>query len=140
MNLKLLAKVVHDNLNAGGGSERLAVATIKTLNELGFMVDVQTRIMPNIKNLRKCFGSLDINIRQLRQLDIISVLESKRANVLDHVGEDNDSNYDLIINTHGDLLPYLNRCYENEPIGLDSSFNHYNLPQNKSKKETLIIT
>jgi hypothetical protein len=33
---------VHDNLNAGGGSERLAVATIQALNELGFIVDVET--------------------------------------------------------------------------------------------------
>ena len=29
------AKIIHDNLNAGGGSERLAFATIELLNEMG---------------------------------------------------------------------------------------------------------
>ena len=32
------AKVVHDNLNAGGGSERLAFATIELLNGFIFQI------------------------------------------------------------------------------------------------------
>jgi recombinational DNA repair protein (RecF pathway) len=44
---KVLAKVIHDDLNAGGGSERLAITTIKLLNEMGFEVDVQTCEAPD---------------------------------------------------------------------------------------------
>ena len=43
------AKVIHDNLNAGGGSEHLAFTTIELLNEMGFVVvDLATLQKPNL--------------------------------------------------------------------------------------------
>jgi hypothetical protein len=47
------AKVVHDNLNAGGGSERLAFAAIELLNEMNFVIDLATLQKPNLKRQNK---------------------------------------------------------------------------------------
>jgi len=35
-NMLMLAKVIHDNISAGGGSERLAIVTMALLAEMGF--------------------------------------------------------------------------------------------------------
>lgn len=51
------AKVIHDNLNAGGGSERLAFTTIELLNEMGFVVDLATLQKPNLKEVENDFGN-----------------------------------------------------------------------------------
>jgi hypothetical protein len=40
--------IIHDDLNAGGGSERLAATTIETLTEIGFNVDLATFTMPDM--------------------------------------------------------------------------------------------
>ncbi len=68
-------KVVHDNLNAGGGSERLAIVTMDLLTEMGFKVDLASFTKPNMEELKKNFGdivnSIDINPVSL---DLFSVL------------------------------------------------------------------
>jgi alpha-1,2-mannosyltransferase len=97
----MIAKIVHDNLNAGGGSERLTIATIEALNEMGFVVDVETYQQPRIRDLEKDFGQLDISINQAKKLDLLSLLQLGKD-----IGEVDTYHYDLIINTHGDLLPY----------------------------------
>ena len=99
----MLAKVIHDDLNAGGGSERLAITTVDLLNEMGFEVDIQTCKLPDIKKLENNFGQLNIKIRRTKVLDLLSLLQPKEKAVY---GTD-DYKYDLIINTHGDLLPYI---------------------------------
>jgi glycosyltransferase involved in cell wall biosynthesis len=122
-------KVVHDNLNAGGGSERLAIVTMDLLTEMGFKVDLASFTKPNMEELKKNFGdivnSIDINPVSL---DLFSVLNIAGNNSQDeyeirnrsrNVSADNnmvtvdtksnDGEYDLIINTHGDLLPYYSR-------------------------------
>jgi alpha-1,2-mannosyltransferase len=104
----MIAKVIHDNLNAGGGSERLAIATIELLNGMGFEVDVQTYHMPRIRDLEKDFGQLDINISQAKKLDLLSLLRLGK-----NVREVDTYHYDLIINTHGDLLPYPSITHNN---------------------------
>ena len=40
--------IIHDDLNACGGSERLAATTIETLAEIGFIVDLATFTMPDM--------------------------------------------------------------------------------------------
>jgi glycosyltransferase involved in cell wall biosynthesis len=129
----LIAKVVHDNLNAGGGSERLAVATIQALNELGFMVDVETCTPLEIKNLNKFLGPLDLTIRQLKKLDILSLLKSKQAKI----DSDDGDNYDLVINTHGDLLPYFYQDHTNNPTGLNTFLTDH---KTVNKKGALMVT
>src|SRR5919108_1506320 len=98
----MIAKIVHANLNAGGGSERLTIATIEALNEMGFVVDVETCTPLEIENLENSFGQLDISINQAKKLDLLSLLQLGKD-----IGEVDTYHYDLIINTHGDVLPYL---------------------------------
>src|SRR5215203_1912600 len=79
------AKVVHDNLNAGGGSERLALATIELLNEMNFVVDLATLKKPNLKEAEKDFGSNTSNLWRFNQIEILDIysllnLEENRKN------------------------------------------------------------
>ena len=123
------AKIIHDNLNAGGGSERLAFATIELLNEMGFKVDLLTLQKPNLKEIKSDFGGGNSNSWDFDQVGIfdfrtiIGVKKtgetSNEKNVRDIKSiSDNskfdDKNYDLIINTHGDLLPYYYSHNEND--------------------------
>lgn len=92
---KILAKIIHDDLNAGGGSERLAITTIELLNEMGFGVDVQTYKALDVEKLENNFGQWKIKIRKIKKLNLLSLLQSK-----ENAGHDSDDcNYDLIINT-----------------------------------------
>lgn len=124
-----MAKIVHANLNACGGSERLTIATIEALNEMGFVVDVQTCTPLEIENLENSFGHLNINIRQVKQLDLLS----------NFLNLDNyDSHYDVIINTHGDVLPYL---YQNSNNNCSTCNTNVADSNNISHtKKTIMIT
>lgn len=117
------AKIIHDNLNAGGGSERLAFATIELLNEIGFKVDLLTLQKPNLQEIKSDFGRGNANLWDFDQIGIFdfralldiekTVGASKENNVQDKKSiscnsKFDDKNYDIIINTHGDLLPYYN--------------------------------
>jgi glycosyltransferase involved in cell wall biosynthesis len=125
------AKVVHDDINAGGGSERLAIVTMDLLTKMGFKVDLASFNEPNMEELKKDFGDIvdSIDVRPI-PLDLFSMLGmTDSANSQDMTGTkdrqsttktdkitttaantyNNDSEYDLIINTHGDLLPYYNQ-------------------------------
>jgi len=48
--------IVHDDLYACGGSERLAATTIETLAEIGFNVDLATFTMPDLARIQRLFG------------------------------------------------------------------------------------
>ncbi|GEM_PF-199079 len=124
------AKVVHDNLNAGGGSERLAFATIELLNEMNFVVDLATLQKPNLKEAEKDFGNGTSHLWKFNQIEILDMYsllnikeiirgnkKEKNKNINYEYNEINnklnksrfnDENYDLIINTHADLFPYYN--------------------------------
>lgn len=117
------AKVVHDNINAGGGSERLTVITIDLLIKMGFKVDLASFNKVDIEQLKKDFGdvvnAVDINPIPLDLFSMIGLIEAAQtaptnseaegtgsANQLSLDAYSNDKDYTLIINTHGDLLPY----------------------------------
>ncbi|HSE99309.1 MAG TPA: hypothetical protein VLA48_00300 [Nitrososphaeraceae archaeon] len=145
------AKVVHDNLNAGGGSERLAFATIELLNEMNFVVDLATLQKPNLKEAERDFGNSTSNLwnfNQIEILDMYSLLnieeirknrkeknknangENNEINNKTNKSRFNDENYDLIINTHGDLFPYYK-------VNKEHNNKNYS-PQEKEKKENKI--
>jgi glycosyltransferase involved in cell wall biosynthesis len=95
----LIANVVHISLNARGGSERLAIATMQALlssqHEISF--DLTTAENPSLSQLEKSYGPNSIYaIKRVRKLNRLDLTSSTSFN----------GNYDLIINTHGDLLPY----------------------------------
>ncbi|MDW0342898.1 MAG: glycosyltransferase, partial [Nitrososphaeraceae archaeon] len=126
----MLAKIIHDDLNAGGGSERLAITTLELLNEMGFEVDVQTCEALDVKKLENNFGRLYIKIRKTKELNLLSLLKSKEN--AEH-GSD-DCHYDLIINTHGDLLPYVS-------VNNDQSlFHNCTVNDNPDMRKTIMIT
>ena len=118
------AKIVHDNLNAGGGSERLAFATIELLNKMNFVVDLATLQKPNLVEIENDFGNDTSNLWQFNQIEILHIysllgiedywgneIKNKIKGVDDKINNNvnevfNDENYDLIINTHADLFPY----------------------------------
>jgi glycosyltransferase involved in cell wall biosynthesis len=129
---EMRAKVVHDDINAGGGSERLAIVTMDLLTKMGFKVDLASFTEPNMEELKKDFGDIvdSIDVRPI-PLDLFSMLgmtdsaisqdmtgtkdrqgstnRSKTTTTVAANTYNNDSEYDLIINTHGDLLPYYNQ-------------------------------
>jgi glycosyltransferase involved in cell wall biosynthesis len=129
------AKVVHDDINAGGGSERLAVITIGLLAEMGFKVDLASFNKPDIEQLKKDFGDIvnSIDINNPISLDLFSMLgltnAARSSQDISETGDkksdvstiqtpsdtySNDDEYSLIINTHGDLLPYYDHSSQPE--------------------------
>jgi alpha-1,2-mannosyltransferase len=134
MKLKMLAKVVHDDINAGGGSERLAIVTLDLLTEMGFKVDLASFNKPNIEELKKDFGnivdSIDINPVPLDLFSLLGMTGSGSSQDISGTKDrqgitstdktasvdtySNDGEYDLIVNTHGDLLPYYNHTDSSE--------------------------
>ena len=94
----MIANIVHISLNAGGGSERLAVATIKALSSIGVDVDLFTLENPDGQTIHNAYGtSLDKEIKSIRSLNI---LQKCRLN-----------NSILTVNTHGDMLPFYQKDF-----------------------------
>jgi len=94
-------KLIHEDLNAGGGAERLAAASLETLKELDFSVDLVTFTKPNWNELERTFG-----ISKLRNF-VNTVIKADINTLLDgspNVQSDNNK-YDIIMNAHGDILP-----------------------------------
>ena len=151
------AKIVHDNLNACGGSERLAFAIIELLNKHGFKVDLSTLQKPDMDRIVGIFGEEESKLRNFDQIDFLNIntildlekingpniernKEGKKINSFNTKLDDKD--YDIIINTHGDLFPYYNKldCEEidskngRSPIRI--TYCHYPLvPYFINKKE-----
>ncbi|MDQ3807469.1 MAG: hypothetical protein M3298_04800 [Thermoproteota archaeon] len=68
----MIANVVHISLNARGGGERLAVATIKAISSMGIDVELSTVEKPDIPLIEDAYGtSLDEDIRKVRTLNIL---------------------------------------------------------------------
>lgn len=156
------AKLVHDNLNAGGGSERLAFATIELLNEMNFVVDLATLQKPNLKETEQNFGNDASHLWKFNQIEILDMyslldLEEIRKNKKDKKSSNEDNNeinnktnksryndkdYDLIINTHGDLFPYynVNKEHNNKNYFLQMNQKKENKTNIKSRSPTIKIT
>jgi glycosyltransferase involved in cell wall biosynthesis len=100
--------IVHDDLNACGGSERLAATTIETLAEIGFNVDLATFTMPDLAKIQRLFEINLGGIRKILLTNLYSVLNMK-GELLDV----NTDSYDIVMNTHGDLLPFYEKHNDN---------------------------
>lgn len=98
-------KLIHEDLNAGGGAERLAAASLEALSELDLSVDLFTFTKPNWNQLERIFG-----ISKLRKY-VNNVIKGDINSLLDqHNKEDTNNNadneYDIVMNAHGDILPF----------------------------------
>jgi glycosyltransferase involved in cell wall biosynthesis len=94
----LIANVVHISLNARGGSERLAIATIKALSSMGIDVELATIEKPDVVLIRDAYGTdIDRNVKKIRTLNILQEYEFQ--------------NYSITVNTHGDMLPFYRKDF-----------------------------
>ena len=129
-------KLIHEDLNAGGGAERLAAASLETLNELDLSVDLVTFTKPNWTHLEKIFGLSKLHnfVDNVIKGDINSLLEE-----ISNTHYDNNK-YDIIMNAHGDILPSSMLVRNNEKLitychyplvpGLIRSLKYDNILQN----------
>ena len=90
--------IVHINLNARGGSERLALATIAALKEIDDIdIDLTTFQKPDVDKIERTYGKRGLlSLRKIKTVNIIRSIESARLK----------KEYELSINTHGDMLPF----------------------------------
>ena len=97
-------KLIHEDLNAGGGAERLAAASLEAFNELDLSVDLVTFTKPNWNNLERIFGISKLRkyVNNVIKADISSLLDE--ANKVDSKNTP-DNEYDIVMNAHGDILP-----------------------------------
>jgi glycosyltransferase involved in cell wall biosynthesis len=93
-----MVNIVHINLNARGGSERLALATIAALKEIDDIdVDLTTFQKPDLNKIQRSYGKMGLlALRSIKTVNIIRSIETVRLK----------KDYDLTINTHGDMLPF----------------------------------
>ncbi len=94
----LIANATHLDLNARGGSERLAIATMEALSRLEDVeIELSTFQRPNIIELQSAFGQSSVSV----------IKEARTMRILNSFDELSDKKeYDLNINTHGDLPFY----------------------------------
>lgn len=93
-------KLIHEDLNAGGGAERLAAASLEALNELDLAVDLVTFTKPKWNQLERIFG-----ISKLRKY-VDNVIRSDISSLLDGQNKMDNNEYDIVMNAHGDILPF----------------------------------
>jgi glycosyltransferase involved in cell wall biosynthesis len=94
----LIANIVHISLNARGGGERLAAATIKAISSMGIDVELSTLEKPDMKLIHDAYGTnIEADLKKIRTLNIFQ-------KYLPH-------NYSLTVNTHGDMLPFYHNYF-----------------------------
>ena len=94
----LIANIVHISLNARGGGERLAVATIKAISSMGIGVELSTVEKPDMALIHDAYGtSVSEDIKKIRTLNILQKYGLR--------------NYTFTVNTHGDMLPFYHRDF-----------------------------
>jgi glycosyltransferase involved in cell wall biosynthesis len=97
---------VFGNLNSCGGGERLTLITMQALMKMGEgPFDLTTFQKPQISRLVNTYGrstaSVLKNIKQTHIINILEELKKRKKNISYHT-----TNYDIIINTHGNVIPY----------------------------------
>jgi glycosyltransferase involved in cell wall biosynthesis len=96
--LGLIANIVHISLNARGGGERLAVATIKAISSMGIGVELSTVEKPDMALIHDAYGtSVSEDIKKVRTLNILQKYGPR--------------NYTFTVNTHGDMLPFYHKDF-----------------------------
>src|SRR5215213_4076033 len=103
-----MVNIVHLNLNARGGSERLALATIRALKEVNDMnidIDLTTLQKPDVHKIKGTYGKTGLMaIRNIKRVNIIPSIDNVHLK----------KNYDLIINTHGDMFPFSQKGFSKD--------------------------
>jgi glycosyltransferase involved in cell wall biosynthesis len=100
------AVVIHHTLNSLGGETTVAIETIESLYELGYEVELVTVQPPDLDRLTESYGK-KIHIARIKsllpfKLNYFGVYQR----LLTMLSSIDFKDSDVVINTHGDALPY----------------------------------
>jgi alpha-1,2-mannosyltransferase len=100
------AVVIHHTLNSLGGETTVAIETIESLYELGYEVELVTVQPPDLDSITKSYGK-KIHIARIKsllpfKLDYFGVYQR----LLTMLSSIDFKDCDVVLNTHGDALPY----------------------------------
>jgi hypothetical protein len=100
------AAVIHHTLNSPGGESTVAIETIESLYELGYEVELVTVQPPDLDGISKSYGK-KIHIATIKsllpfKLNYFGVYQR----LLTMLSSMDFKDSDVVINTHGDALPY----------------------------------
>jgi glycosyltransferase involved in cell wall biosynthesis len=100
----LKANFIFSDLNPCGGGERLTLVTMQAILEMGIDIELTTLEKPNITKLENAYGKVISSIvKNIKKINILQSLDEQNINNV--MKED----YDIIINTHGDIVPYYHK-------------------------------
>ena len=100
------ANIIYSDLNPCGGGERLTLVTMQAILEMGIDIELTTLEKPNITKLENAYGKgIASIIKSIKKINILRVLDEQSINNIMKEG------YDIIINTHGDIVPYYNKSF-----------------------------
>ena len=98
------ANFIFSDLNPCGGGERLTLVTMQAILEMGIDIELTTLEKPNITKLENAYGKVISSIvKNIKKINILQSLDEQNINNV--MKED----YDIIINTHGDIVPYYHK-------------------------------
>jgi glycosyltransferase involved in cell wall biosynthesis len=121
-------KIIHEDLNAGGGSERLTITMMEALTEMGFNIDLETITLPDWNRIRKWYGKFSLKIDQIKKMDLSNIFGLSEYTNKDWLNVPSEEDqYSLIINAHGDILPYYNPNNHGKLQGKIITYCHYPL-------------
>jgi hypothetical protein len=132
------AVVIHHTLNTLGGETTVAIETIESLHELGYEVELVTVQPPDLDSLSRAYGK-KIRIGKTKsllpfKLNYFGIYQR----LLTMLSSIDLTDSEVVINTHGDALPYRISgatpylLYLHFPTFLMSSTASY--PSNKYRK------
>jgi glycosyltransferase involved in cell wall biosynthesis len=102
----LKANIVHRDLNPCGGGERLSLAVMQAISDIGIDFDITTLEKPNVHRIENSFGNkLASMIEKASTINILQSALEKEPEQSD-IEQRKVRDYDLTINTHGEALPY----------------------------------
>ena len=103
-----MVNILHINLNARGGSERLALAVIRALkedNDMDIDIDLTTLQKPDVQKIEETYGKTGLMaVHNINRVNIIPSIENVQLK----------KKYDLIINTHGDMFPFSQKDFSKD--------------------------
>lgn len=100
------ANIIYSDLNPCGGGERLTLVTMQAILEMGIDIELTTLEKPNITKLENAYGKgIASVIKSIKKVNILRLLDEQSINNIMKEG------YDIIINTHGDIIPYYNKSF-----------------------------
>ena len=94
-------------MNSCGGAERLTLITMQAMLEMGFNIEITTLEKPNVLKLANAYGKKIVSvIKNIKKINILRLIDEENIHEIIKKGE-----YDITINTHGDIVPYYDKSF-----------------------------